>query len=266
MANRSHGHHAGGEHDTEKPAVPEPTYAERARTLLHVGRVGSLSTASKKHPGWPFGSVMPYALDGRGRPIFLISNMAVHTHNITGDPRASLLVTQPDWSGDPLGGGRVTLVGNVSPIAGGEVDKARQVYLDRYENARYWVDFEDFAFYRMEVLDVYFVGGFGVMGWVPAEEYALAEPDPLAEAAPGILRHMNADHADALVLFSRVLGGFEVDEATMTSVDRLGFHLRLKRGESVHGVRIPFTREVRSPQETRAVLVEMVRQARKSVE
>jgi len=26
------------------------------------------------------------------------------------------------------------------------------------------VDFEDFSFYRMDVVDVYYVGGFGVMG------------------------------------------------------------------------------------------------------
>ena len=28
---------------------------------------------------------------------------------------------------------------------------------------KYWVDFDDFFFYRMDVLDVYYVGGFGVM-------------------------------------------------------------------------------------------------------
>ncbi len=263
VGNRSLGHHAGGEPATEKPAVPEPTYAERARTLLHIGRVGSLSTTSRKHAGWPFGSVMPYGLDDRGRPVFLISNMAAHTQNITTDPRASLLVTQPDWSGDPLGGSRVTLMGDVSLIPVEHLGGARQLYLTRYESAKYWVDFEDFAFYRMEVLDVYFVGGFGVMGWVSAEEYTLAEPDPLAEGAPRILQHMNADHADALLLFARVFGRFEVDEVTMTSVDRLGFHLRLKKGDRVQGARIPFTREVRSPQETRAVLVEMVQEARK---
>jgi hypothetical protein len=125
------------------------------------------------------------------------------------------------------------------------------------------VDFTDFAFYRMEVTEVYFVGGFGVMGWVAAQEYALAEPDPLADAAPAILQHMNADHVDALLLLTRVFGGVDADEAVMTSVDRLGFHVRLKRGSRVQGARIPFTREVKSPAETRAVLVEMVGDARK---
>ena len=263
MSTRSLGHHAGGEPGPERPAVPEPTYAERARTLLYIGRVGSLSTVSRRHPAWPFGSVMPYGLDPLGRPIFLISDMAVHTQNITGDPRASLLVSQPDWSGDPLGGSRVTLMGNVSLIRAEEREEARRLYLARYETARYWVDFQDFALYCMEVLDIYFVGGFGVMGWVSVDEYARAHPDPLADAAPGILQHMNADHADALLLLARVCGGVDADEAAMISVDRLGFHVRLKKGSRVQGARIPFIREVKNPEETRAVLVEMVHGARK---
>ena len=153
-------------------------------------------------------------------------------------------------------------MGTVSPVED-DLEEARRLYLGRYENAKYWVDFEDFAFYRMETRDVYFVGGFGVMGWVSAEEYFAAEPDPLADTAPGILEHMNADHADALLLLARVFGGIDADEASMTSVDRLGFHVRLKRGERIQGARISFTREVKSPQETRVVLVEMVQEGRK---
>src|SRR6202162_1580303 len=103
--------HAGPTSD--QPPVPEPTFAERARTLVYLGRIGSLSTLSRKQPGYPFGSVMPYGLDDHGRPIFLISTMAMHTQNLQADPRASLLVTQPDGGGDPLGASRVTLLGNV---------------------------------------------------------------------------------------------------------------------------------------------------------
>jgi hypothetical protein len=56
-----------------RPAVAEPTFAERARTLVYLGRVGSLSTLSRKQPGFPFGSVMPYGLDDHANPIFLIA-------------------------------------------------------------------------------------------------------------------------------------------------------------------------------------------------
>src|SRR5579872_7014359 len=109
MDSLSTGKHAGTGAASHQPAVAEPSYAERARTLMYLGRIGSLSTLSRKQPGFPFGSVMPYALDDRGRPIFLISTMAMHTQNLHANAHASLLVTQPDAGGDPLGASRVTL-------------------------------------------------------------------------------------------------------------------------------------------------------------
>jgi putative heme iron utilization protein len=244
------------------PPVPEPTYAERARTLLYLGRIGTLSTLSRQHPGHPFGSVMPYALDDRGRPLFLISTMAMHTQNLLADRRASLLVTQPGGAGDPLATGRVTLMGEAWPLSENDVAEARKAYLARHANAAYWVDFEDFGFYRLEVIDVYFVGGFAAMDWVSAEEYLAARPDPLADAAAGVIEHMNRDHADALVTLARVLAATPADEASMVSVDRLGFKLRITSGPRLHSARIPFPREVTSAEECRAVFIEMLRTAR----
>ena len=266
MSSSSPRKHAGPGAGSDQPAIPEPSFSERARTLVHLGRIGSLSTLSGKQPGFPFGSVMPYGLDGRGRPIFLISTMAMHTQNLQADSRASLLVTQADASGgEPLGASRVTVIGNVMPIPQPEVPDARQLYLDRHANSRYWVDFEDFSFYRMDVLDVYYVGGFGVMGWVAASDYNQAQADPLADAAAGIIEHMNSDHKDALILLARTLAGIESQEAAMTSVDRLGFHVRLKTQDGMKGARIAFSREVSNPGEARKVLVEMVQRARERV-
>jgi putative heme iron utilization protein len=262
MSSSSVRKHAATGAASDQSAIPEPSYAERARTLMHLGRVGSLSTHSRKQPGFPFGSVMPYGLDEQGRPIFLISTMAMHTQNLQADPRASLLVTQDDAGGDPLGASRVTLVGNVVPMAEKEVGAARSLYLGRHANSRYWVDFEDFSFYRMDVVDIYFVGGFGVMGWVSAAEYLLCQPDPLADSMTEIIQHVNADHKDALVLLAREFARVESQEAAMTSVDRLGFHVRLNTQGGMRGARIAFLREVSNPAEARKVLMEMVQQAR----
>lgn len=230
--------------------------------MIYLGRIGSLSTLSRKQPGFPFGSVMPYGLDAQGRPIFLISTMAMHTQNLQADSRASLLVTQADGEGDPLGASRVTLIGNVKTIPQPEIADARKLYLERYANSKYWVDFEDFSFYRMDVVDVYYVGGFGVMGWVKASDYDEAQPDPLADVAAGIIEHMNADHKDALILLARKIAGIESQDAAMTSVDRLGFHIRLKTVDGMRGARIAFLHEVRNATDARKVLVEMVHQAR----
>src|SRR5271157_5530158 len=138
MSSSSFGKHASGG-TSDQSAVPEPSFAERARTLMYSSRIGSLSTLSRKQPGFPFGSLMPYGLDSQGRPIFLISTMAMHTQNLLADPRASLFVTEPGASGDPLGSSRVTLIGTVSKIPEPELAAARTVYLTRYPDSNYWV-------------------------------------------------------------------------------------------------------------------------------
>ncbi len=245
-----------------QPQLPEPSYAERTRTLLSLVSVGMLSTMSRKHAGFPFGSLMPFAMDAAGRPIFLISNMAMHTQNLHGDPRCSLFVTQPAADGDPLGAARATLVGNATKVEEGEKAEVREIYLARHENSRYWVDFADFHFFRLEPVDLYYVGGFGVMGWVEAQDFSGAAADPLAEAAAGIMAHMNADHVESMLVLAKAYAGLEASEAAMTSVDRLGFSLRLKTAEGMKGPRINFLHEVSNAQETRKMLVEMVKQAK----
>src|SRR5271169_3932577 len=106
MSSSSSGKHVSTGPASGQPPAPEPSFAERGRTLMYEGRIATLSTLSRKQMGFPFGSLMPYGLDGQGRPIFLISTMAMHTQNLQADPRASLFVTEPDASGDPLGASR----------------------------------------------------------------------------------------------------------------------------------------------------------------
>jgi hypothetical protein len=206
---------------------------------------------------------MPYAMNTEGQPIFLISTMAMHTKNLQADSRASLLVAQPDVSGDPLAASRVTLLGRAKPVSEVDLHSARTLYLERHPNSRQWVEFEDFSFYCMDIIDVYYIGGFGVMGWVTSADYQRAQPDPLADSAPGIIAHMNKDHAGALVLLTRVATGINPEEAIMTSVDRLGFQVRVTTEKGSKVERLAFPREVRTPGEARSVLIEMVALARK---
>src|SRR3984957_20210825 len=134
------------------PQLPEPSHAERVRTLLALAPVAPLSTLSRKHEGYPFGSLMPFALDAAGRPIFLISSMAMHTQNLKNDPRCSLFVAQAAADGDPLGAARATLMGNAELVPETDIASVREVYLARHENSRYWVDFNDFSFFRLQAI------------------------------------------------------------------------------------------------------------------
>lgn len=153
---------------SQPPASDEPSLAERARKLVAAGRFGLLATHSSSFIGFPFASLMPYVADRAGTPIFFISALAMHTQNLQADWRASLLVTDPDSIGDPLAGRRVTLVGAVEQI---EASKVAELYFDRHPDAREWSGFADFGFYALYATAIYFIGGFGVMGWTTPEEY-----------------------------------------------------------------------------------------------
>jgi putative heme iron utilization protein len=113
--------------------------------------------------------MVTYAVDGQGRPVFFLSDMAMHSQNLAADMRASLLVMEQ--SDDPLAAARVTLVGAVVAVPAEEVS---ELYLTRHENAREWADFADFVYYRMDVAAAYYIGGFGVMGWLEKAEYGAA--------------------------------------------------------------------------------------------
>ena len=242
----------------------EPTLAERARTLMHLGGASSLATMSQKHSGYPFGSVMPYATEENGNPIFLISQMAMHTKNLKAEPRATLLVAEQ--SASPLGAARISLMGDVHEITDAERDSASEAYLTRHPESQQWVRFGDFGFYRLIVKDIYFVGGFGVMGWVTATDYAKAEADPLVEAATGIIQHMNEDHVESMILLVKAHQGIQANSVQMTTVDRYGFSLMWQSDEGVRGGRIGFPQQAESPESVRRILVEMVNAARASNE
>ena len=75
-------------------------------------------------PGYPFGSVAPYCIDQRGRPIIYISTIAQHTKNILADPRVSLTVVEGDGAsdGDVQARGRLTYIADARPAGNEDVD------------------------------------------------------------------------------------------------------------------------------------------------
>ncbi|MDP3542727.1 MAG: pyridoxamine 5'-phosphate oxidase family protein [Elusimicrobiota bacterium] len=135
--------------------------AARGKELLKAGRSGALSTHSVERPGFPFASLALYALDGHGRPLFLLSGLAVHARNLAADPRASLMVAE----GDVQASARVTVVGRVSKLSGEQADAARAAYVARHPAAKAWSSFGDFSLWRLEPEDAYVVAGFGSAGW-----------------------------------------------------------------------------------------------------
>ncbi len=240
--------------------VPTPTHAERARTLVSRIKTGALCTLATEPEGYPYGSFVTVAFD-EGNPVFLVSTMAEHTRNLQGDHRASLLVAETG-SEDPLANGRVTLLGPCVRVDGDD-RSARATFLSTHPNAAYYVDFGDFAFWRLSVESIRYIGGYGRMSWIEATDWHAAEPDPLADAAAGIIAHMNDDHADALPLYCRAFSrATDVTEASMTGVDRYGLEMSVVTAEGPRPVRVAFGEPVTTPEQVRTVLVAMLKTAR----
>ena len=247
------------------PPPPEPSHAERCRTLVASATRGALSTIAADPAGYPYGSVATYGLDDRGNPLFFVSLMAEHTQNAIRDPRASLLVTEPVPDGaDPLASGRATLIGLLSAVDEAERPAVQARYLAANPTAEYYIDFGDFAFYRLDVSAIRYVGGYGRMSWVDAGAYATAEPDPLAPLAAGIIGHMNADHGEAQVLYCRHLAGRrDTVSATMSAVDRYGFEMVAEGPGGRGAVRLGFPEPCSTGDEVRRAMVAMVGEARR---
>jgi putative heme iron utilization protein len=240
--------------------IPTPTHAERARTLVAQISTGTLCTLAIEPEGYPYGSFVTVAFENEN-PIFLISGLAEHTKNLERDPRASLLMAE-GGSADPLANGRVTMLGPCMRVDADE-GSARAAFFAAHPNSRYYADFRDFAFWRLRVDAVRYIGGYGRMSWISKAEWQVAEPDPLGPSAAGTIAHMNTDHADALVLYCKAFSkATEVASATMTGIDRYGFEMSAKTKGGPRPVRLAFVKPVSTPAEARAALITMLQDAK----
>ena len=254
--------HGGGRRGPPIAGTPDsfPSDAELARTLTAGQRQATLCTLTED--GYPYGSVVSYAVDEGGAPLLLISELAEHTVNARGDARVSMLVAAAaPRDGDPLGSARLTLLGRLLRVD--DQSAPRAAYLDRHPYASSYVDFSDFSFWRLEVEKCRFVGGFGHMSWVTAPDYGTAGVDPLAQEAGAIISHMNDDHADANLLYVTALGGLDdATDASMVGVDRYGVTLRAHTSGGPRLARVAFPEPLQSADEARGTLIKLLKRAR----
>lgn len=230
--------------------------AEAARTLVRRALKVSLATLEASS-GHPYASLVTIATDVDSTPLFLISTLALHTKNLAADARASLLFDGTDASGDPLAGGRVTLIGRAAKT---DRPAARQRFLSRQPHAAGYADFPDFAFYELIPERAHFIGGFGrIVDLAPRDLLLdLTDAGQLVEGHDGIVAHMNEDHGAANELYATVLAGAPGGPWRMTGIDPEGFDL-VCDGMTC---RVPFDNRVNSPEDARRELVALVARAR----
>lgn len=225
------------------PGQTRPTAAELARTVAEICREGTLTTVSPD--GWPLGTYVQYALDGRGRPVLRLEPGATHTRHLDANDCCSLH-TQVELPGQQKP--QCTIKGRLSrqePDGGELPADLEKAWAKRFgaEGAAAAAAARQLCWLEVdEVLGTRDVGEEEV--WIAGPEYGAAAPDPLRDAAARIVHDFNRDYWEDVRRFPAAYAGLgdEVEDARIVWVDRLGLDVRvlLRGGEELRDVRIPF--------------------------
>ena len=229
-----------------------------ARSLLRRSRQGALATLMAGS-GDPYCSLVNVASHPDGSPILLISRLAVHTRNLLGDARVSLMLDERA-EGDPLEGARIMLAGRAEQAAGPDMEIVRRRYLNAHPSAEAFVDFADFSFFRIRPSGTHLVAGFGRIVDLQPEQFLtdVSDAEALLEAEQGAIDHMNADHRDATNLYATRLLGADAADWRCIGCDPDGIDLQA----GGNTLRLDFPERVTGPGELRKMLVRLAEEAR----
>ncbi len=246
----------------EADPARRPSAAEEARTIVASSIVGTL--ASLTSAGDPWASVVTYGQLDDGSPVLCVSRLALHGRNLADDQRASLAVSAPVAAGeDPSDIGRVTLAGRVEEPVGEELEVARSAYHAAVASGASFTAWDDFTFWVLRIEQVRWVGGFGRMASTDLERYVDAEPDPVAPQAAYAVKHLNEDHADALLDMARGIAGHtDATAASCLRADRYGLDLDVHTPRGRALARVGFAEPATASDGLRAATVELARRAR----
>jgi putative heme iron utilization protein len=238
--------------------TPDFDAARLARSLLRRSRQAALATLVPGS-GDPYCSLVNVASHPDGSPILLISRLALHTRNLLGDARLSLMLDERA-EGDPLEGSRIMLAGLAQQADGDDVAMLRRRYLNAHPSSEVFVNFKDFSFFRIRPTGAHLVAGFGrIVDLKPAQFLTdISDAASLLEAEQGAVDHMNADHREAMNLYATKLLGAKSAGWCCTGCDPDG--IDLQAGKTT--LRLDFPRRIVTPAALRQVLKQLADQAR----
>jgi len=229
-----------------------------ARSLLRRSRQAALATLTPGS-GDPYCSLVNVASQPDGSPILLISRLALHTRNLLGDARLSLMLDERA-EGDPLEGSRIMLAGRAEQASGDDVAILRRRYLNAHPSSEVFVNFKDFSFFRIRPDGAHLVAGFGRIVDLKPEQFLtdISDAAALLEAEQGAVDHMNADHREAMNLYATKLLGAQSADWRCTGCDPEGIDLQA----DTTTLRLEFPRRIVTPAALRQVLKQLADQAR----
>jgi putative heme iron utilization protein len=238
--------------------TPDFSPSRSAKWLLRRSRQGALATVMV-NSGDPYCSLVNVAANPDAAPLLLISRLAVHTKNILADSRVSLMLDER-VTGDPLEGARIMVAGRAEELSGEAAALARRRYLAAHPSAEAFVDFKDFAFFRIAPSGLHLVAGFGRIIDLKPEQFLtdIADASDLLDAEASAVEHMNEDHREAMNLYATKLLGAEAADWRCTGCDPEGMDMQAE-GRTL---RLEFPERVKTGTELRKILVWLAGEAR----
>ncbi|MDI7860815.1 pyridoxamine 5'-phosphate oxidase family protein [Rhizobiaceae bacterium n13] len=214
----------------DKPSVIRETDDDArrlARILLRSARYASLAVLDPD-TGFPFCSRVLVGTDCDGVPAILVSGLSAHTKALNNDPRASLLFGKPG-KGDPLAHPRLTVQCVAERVETGseQHQRLRQRFLNRHPKAKLYIDFPDFAFFRLVPQSANLNGGFARAYNLPGEDLIIHSSllESFAAAEQETMREIVSRDPDAAAKIATLAGKSATGPWRICGIDLSGIDL-----------------------------------------
>ena len=200
-------------------------YEKLAINLMRNCREGVLSTVSKKYEGYPFGSFVTFISGADRSLIFYASDIAQHTINLKNNSKACITLFNLS-EGDKQDSARLSLIGDVKKIDKDVKEISRQ-FIEFFPESSQYSNMHDFNFYKLNISQVRWIGGFGKIAWLSSTNWNPIRPKWLKKEH-SMIEHMNEDHSNSIVSALNAKLGIKDKHARMLRLTMDGYYVSSK--------------------------------------
>jgi len=200
-------------------------YEKLAINLMRNCREGVLSTVSKKYEGYPFGSFVTFISGADRSIIFYASDIAQHTINLKNNSKACITLFNLS-EGDKQDSARLSLLGDVKKIEE-DIDEISRQFIEFFPESSQYSNMHDFNFYKLNISQVRWIGGFGKIAWLSSTNWNPTKPKWLKQEN-SMVKHMNEDHSNSIVSTLNAKLGIKDKRAKMLRLTMDGYYVSSK--------------------------------------
>lgn len=200
-------------------------YERLAINLMRNCREGVLSTVSKKYEGYPFGSFVTFISGADRSIIFYASDIAQHTINLKNNSKACITLFNLS-EGDKQDSARLSLLGDVKKIDE-DIDEISRQFIEFFPESSQYSNMHDFNFYKLNISQVRWIGGFGKIAWLSSTNWNPTKPKWLKQEN-SMVKHMNEDHSNSIVSTLNAKLGIKDKRAKMLRLTMDGYYVSSK--------------------------------------